>query len=71
MTSLWLKVEIQAGTDIATACKGAALLAEKLSIGVQFSFNGTICYARPGDRPEDIEYQWDDKRRREDYERTQ
>lgn len=50
-TSISLKAEFIAGTDIKTACFDLCMLSDKLNSHLEASFNGTKLNAYPGDNP--------------------
>lgn len=52
--SLYLNVDIDAGTHVNDAAKELADLAERLGINIQATFNGVLMIARPDDNWEDV-----------------
>ncbi len=53
-----LRIEFLAGTDIFDAGESALNLAERLSVGVMFSFNKVECTIWPGDSPKILQEQY-------------
>lgn len=51
MSSLSLKVDVLAGTDIEIAFIEAASLAYKTGVTIEFRFNGVTCFARGNGDP--------------------
>lgn len=47
--NLSVQVSFLAGTHIRSAYTEARELADKLGVGVEFRFNGVLCWCRPGD----------------------
>lgn len=58
--SLWLTVEVSAGTDIKSACVDAVEVAKKLNVSVWFVFNGVKCLADARTDPQRLEHAWND-----------
>ena len=48
LTSLYLDVEVNAGSDIYPACRDACALADRMGITIWFKFNGKKLHANPG-----------------------
>lgn len=60
LESLYLDVEVYAGSNIPDAIRQLSMLSTRLGIGVWASMNGVRVLAKPGDDWRDIERGWDD-----------
>lgn len=56
--SIFLNVEISAGTDINEAARDAIELADRVGVTVMFGFNGVRCMACPGDNAARLAQAW-------------
>lgn len=54
----YTSIEIEPGTAIEQACQDALRVANGLSIGVKFTFNGVKCYAMPGGSSDELAENW-------------
>jgi hypothetical protein len=59
-SALSIEVEVLLDTSIETACQDAVDLANKLGIGVRFTFNDVRCTTGPGGNPCKLCGAWQD-----------